>query len=160
MRKRSALYLGIWASVAAVSIPTFIYAAETIQTVGPKPDGTAVTPQGWNVTPAGKQVQLGDRPYGMAKSPDGRTILVSNNGVGTQSLMVVDAQTQKVIQTIPYKSPEALYIGVEYSPDGKHAYASAGGNNKIRVFDVQGQTLTEEQKSIEIPSVNAGGQQT
>ncbi len=36
-----------------------------------------------------------------------------------------------------------MYIGVVFSPDDSHVYASAGGNNKIRVYNVQGQQLTE-----------------
>jgi YVTN family beta-propeller protein len=41
-------------------------------------------------------------------------------------------------------SPEALYVGVVYAPDGKRAYASAGGNNKIRTYDVAADgSLTE-----------------
>jgi YVTN family beta-propeller protein len=127
-------------------------------TVGPKPNGTAVTSSGWVVTPVGTQVQLGDRPFGMTISPDGNTILVSNNGEGTQSLMVVDAKKKKVIQTIPYKSPEALYMGVAYSPDGKYAYASAGGNNKIRIYRVKDQKLYEESPII-IPTVNSAKEQ-
>ena len=125
---------------------------------------TATTPQGWFLTPAGKQVQLvdpnsdvyGDRPYGMAISPDGKTLLISNDGQSTQSLMVVDRVSGKIVQTIPYKGAEALYIGVTYSPDGKHVYASAGGNNKIRVYDVDGQQLTET-APIKLPTPPAPG---
>lgn len=123
---------------------------------GPQPDGTAITTQGWLLTPAGNQVQLGDRPYGIAQSPDGKTLLVSNDGQGTQSLQVVDRDTGAVVQTIPYNTPEALYIGVVYSPDGSHAYASAGGNNKIRVYDVQGQQLTETDPIILPPQTPDG----
>ncbi len=123
--------------------PTAVPALDRPFPPGPQPDGTAITTQGWFLTPAANQVQLGDRPYGIAQSPDGKTLLVSNDGQGTQSLQVVDRDTGAVVQTIPYNTPEALYIGVVYSPDGSHAYASAGGNNKIRVYDVQGQQLTE-----------------
>lgn len=110
---------------------------------GPQGSGPSITTQGWFLTPAGNQVALGDRPYGIAQSPDGNTLLVSNNGQSTQSLQVVDRLTGDVVQTISYNVPEALYIGVTFSPDGKHAYASAGGNNKIRTYDVDGQHLTE-----------------
>ncbi|WP_161798252.1 bifunctional YncE family protein/alkaline phosphatase family protein [Aneurinibacillus tyrosinisolvens] len=61
-----------------------------------------------------------------------------------------------MIQTIEYKKPEALYLGVTYSPDGKHVYASAGNNNKIRVYDVEGQRLTEK-AAIALPAVDASG---
>jgi YVTN family beta-propeller protein len=48
------------------------------------------------------------------------------------------------VQTISYKAPEALYFGVAFSPDGKTVYASAGGNNKIRVYSFHDGQLTEQ----------------
>ncbi|WML48592.1 glutaminyl-peptide cyclotransferase [Neobacillus sp. PS3-34] len=123
---------------------TSAYAGYTKLVVGPKGDGTAVTPHGWSVTPSGQQLTLGDFPMGGALSPDHRFLIVSNDGQGEQSLQVVDINSQKVVQTIPYKSPEALYLGVAFSPDGKTVYASAGGNNKIRVYDFNNGTLTEK----------------
>ncbi|MEH7743591.1 alkaline phosphatase family protein [Neobacillus drentensis] len=122
---------------------TSAYAGYT-QIVGPKADGTAVTSHGWPVTPSGQQVTLGDFPMGGVLSPDHRYLIVSNDGQGEQSLQVVDVNTQKVIQTIPYKSPESLYFGVAFSNDGKTVYASAGGNNKIRVYGFENGTLTEK----------------
>jgi YVTN family beta-propeller protein len=123
---------------------------------GPQGDGTGVTTQGWLLTPAGQQVQLGDRPMGIALSPDGKTILVSNDGSSAiESLMVIDRASGDIVQTINYPVPEALWIGLAFSPDGTHAYASAGHDNvltltgwvtlgeKIRVYEVAGQQLTE-----------------
>jgi YVTN family beta-propeller protein len=142
--------------VGTVMLGSVAVALAAILVAGPRGDGTAVTPQGWIVTPAGTQVTLGDRPYGIALSPDGKTLLISNDGQSTQSLMVVDRASGAVVQTIPYASPEALFIDVVFSPDGKHAYASAGGNNKIRVYDVQGQQLTER-ASIPLPTTGPDG---
>lgn len=85
---------------------------------GPQGDGTALTPNGWKVMPAGRQVGLGERPYGLARSPDGATLLISNDGVDQQSLMVVDAASGTVRQTLSYPAPEALFLGVAYSPTG------------------------------------------
>ena len=118
---------------------------------GPAADDTARSAEGWVLTPAGRQVPLGDRPLGIAVSPDGRTILVSNDGQSTQSLMVVDRATGAVRQSIEYPSPEALFVGLAFSPDGTQAFASAGGNNKIRVYDVADQQLTET-GSIPLPT--------
>jgi len=59
--------------------------------------------------------------------------VIGNDGQSTQSLMVVDRASGAVKQTIPYAAPEALFVGLVFSPDGKHLYASAGGNNKIKV---------------------------
>src|SRR5436190_20778124 len=55
---------------------------------GPQGDGTSITPTGWHVTPAGRQLTLGERPYGMALAPDGRHALVSNDGLARQSVML------------------------------------------------------------------------
>ena len=125
-----------------------------LQHPGPQGDGTGVTSNGWFVTPVGRQVQLGERPYGASLSPDGRTLLVSNDGQWMQSIQVVDTASGKVVQTISYKTPQALWVGVAWSPDGRHAYASAGGNNKLRVYDVAGQHLTEGDP-IAIPTSTA-----
>lgn len=111
--------------------------------IGPQPDGTGVTPNHWMLTPAGLQVEVGDRPLGLAATPDGRFLLISNNGQGVQSLVLFDTATQKVVQVIPYKSPEALFLGIAVAPDGRRVYASAGGNNKIRVYDFDGRALVE-----------------
>ncbi len=104
---------------------------------------SSTSAQGWTVTPAGRQIALGDRPLSIASSPDGRTLLVGNDGQSTQSLMVVDRESGSVKQTIAYPTREALFVGLVFSPDGKQAYASAGGNNKIRTYAVDGQQLVE-----------------
>jgi YVTN family beta-propeller protein len=119
------------------------YAAHNL-TPGPKADGTGVTPHGWNMTPAGAQLSLGDFPMGGAVSPDHQYLVVSNDGQGTQSLQVVDIKAQKVVQNVPYTNGEGLYLGVAFSPDGKKLYASAGGNNKIRVYNFDNGSLTEQ----------------
>ncbi|WP_427890552.1 glutaminyl-peptide cyclotransferase [Kribbella sp. GL6] len=110
---------------------------------GPQPDGTANTTYGWRVTPAGDQTKLGEKPFGSALSPDGKYLAVSNDGTRTQSLSLVEAATGKVVQNLPYASPEALFIGLAWSPDGSKLYAAAGGNDKIRVYTQANGLLTE-----------------
>ncbi len=131
-------------------------ATSAVFTVGPKADGTGLTPVGYTVTPVGLQTDLDNLPFGSALSPDGRLMLVSNDGQGQQSLQVVDTATSRVLQTLAYDSPEALYQGVAFSPGGKYAYASAGGNNKIRRYTVAGQRLTE-MAPIALPTTGPDG---
>jgi hypothetical protein len=114
--------LGALGALAALAATVIAVAAGGL-TAGPRGDGTGVTPNGWIVDPAGTQVQVGGRPYGLALSPDGKRLLLSNDGQGTQSVMAVDSAAKPVAQTIPYSSPQALYLGVVYAPDGKRAYA-------------------------------------
>jgi YVTN family beta-propeller protein len=137
-------------------------------TAGPKPGDGSVTPQGWFVTPAGTQTELGDKPFGIALSPDGQYLAVTNDGAGTQSIMVVDRAAHKVIQEIDYKAPQGVYVGIAYSPDGSTLYASAGGTvftqngksyNGVRVYDVDPATgkLTETDPLLIPMPVGADG---
>ncbi|MGA5040026.1 SMP-30/gluconolactonase/LRE family protein [Streptomyces capoamus] len=127
-----------------------------VRTAGPRKDGTAITPLGYRVTPAGGQTRLGDLPLNAVLHPDGRHLLVTNNGQGVQSLQLVDTRTNKVVQTLPYPSPESLYIGLAWSPDGRTAYASAAANSKIRVLSFTGGRLTERDP-IKMPTKSPEG---
>jgi len=93
--------------------------------------------------PAGDQTRLGNLPLNAVLHPDGRHLLVTNNGQGVQSLQLIDTDTNTVVQTLPFASPESLYIGLAWSPDGKTAYASAAANSKIRVLSFAAGQLTE-----------------
>jgi YVTN family beta-propeller protein len=111
---------------------------------GPQGDGTGITPIGWHVTPAGRQLTLGERPYGMAISPDGKHALVSNDGLARQSVMLVDTRSNKVTAQLDYRPPQAVFLGVAWSADSNHAYVSGGANDLVRVYDVSGGSLTEK----------------
>jgi hypothetical protein len=45
-----------------------------------QPNGATLLPNGWRIAPAGKSVMIGDLPLNMALSPDGRFVVVTNNG--------------------------------------------------------------------------------
>src|SRR5262249_57585958 len=64
-------------------------------------------------------------------------------GRGVQGVGVVERASRTVVQTLPYPAPEALFLGVVTSPDGRQAYASSGGNNSIRVYDLAEGRLRE-----------------
>ena len=108
------------------------------------------------MTPAGSQSPLGNLPLTAELFPDGRALLVVNAGQGVQSLQVVDPADGTVLQSIEYRTPEALFVGAAFSPDGTRAYVSAGGNNEIRTYDVVANRLTETE-SIPLPTTNPEG---
>src|SRR5215471_17433686 len=159
MPRRTILTAVVVAALLALS--GIVAIASTRLVAGPRSDGTGVTPNGWLLTPAGRQVDLtdqvywADRPDGQALSPDGRTLLISSGGQSTDSMKVVDVASGRVTQTIPYASPQALFIGVVWSPDGTRAYASAGGNGKVRTYTFAGGQLTEG-ASIAVPGFPIG----
>jgi hypothetical protein len=124
---------------ATLVLGATIAAAATYLHAGPQGDGTAITPVGYRVTPAGSQTNLGDLPLALRLSPDSKMLLVSNDGQGTQGLQVVNPATSKVVQTIPYASPHSLFVGLAFSPDGSTAYASGGGLTQLVAHRVRRQ---------------------
>ncbi|AKT52921.1 phosphoesterase [Arsenicicoccus sp. oral taxon 190] len=127
------------------------------KTAGPRDNGTAVNSIGQWIVPAGRSTTLGNLPLNAAMHPDGRHLLVTNDGQGVQSLQLVDTDTGTVTQTLSYPTPESLYVGVAWSPDGKTAYASAAAaNSKIRVLTFDGAKLTEG-APIALPTMSPEG---
>ncbi len=106
-------------------------------------DATSIL-NGRLISPAGESVSVGTFPLGLAVSPDGRFVAVSNNGAEDiftpglpstlyQSIYVYSV-TEKIITAI---LPEpSLYIGVAFSPDGRFLYAAGGGGNAIMQYSV------------------------
>src|SRR4029450_9187029 len=43
-------------------------------------DGITLLPNGWRIAPVGHHVQVGDLPLNMIPSPDGRFLVITNNG--------------------------------------------------------------------------------
>ncbi|MDU7486063.1 MAG: alkaline phosphatase family protein [Cutibacterium avidum] len=128
-------------------------AAPSDEKAGPTSGSTGRTTVGQLLTPAGQLTTLGDLPLNEVLSPDGKYLVISNNGQGTQSLQVVETASGKVVQTIPYKSPESLYMGLAFSPDGKHLFASAAGNHKIRTYHFDCGKLVET-TAIQMPVIS------
>ena len=93
----------------------------------PGRDGAGVLlPDGWRVTPAGRQLATGDMILSAAISPDGKTLAFTNSGYTRHQLHVVDLATEKEIATFPL---ERAWEGLAWSPNGKKLLISAGQGN-------------------------------
>jgi YVTN family beta-propeller protein len=90
--------------------------------------GVTLLPNGWKIAPAGRHIQVGDLPLAMLESPDGRWLLVSNNGYAQPTISVVDIQHQNVRATLTL---DHAWLGLAWHPDGKHIYVSGAGNNTV-----------------------------
>ncbi|GAC1394563.1 MAG: alkaline phosphatase family protein [Ktedonobacteraceae bacterium] len=137
-KHRRASIIGIIFVIAATVLPSTILAATRIAQYdqpGTKGNTTRLV-NNWTITPAGTQTLLGDLPLNSVLSPDGRFLLVSNDGAGIQSLQIVATATNRVVQTIPYTVPNGVFVGLAYSPDGAHVYAASGGSDVVHTFDV------------------------
>jgi len=118
----------------------------------PATAATPTTPAGWLLTPAGQQatVLMGpglSGPWGEALSPDGNDVLVTSSGAAARYESVERFDLASLARTalVPYdgNNGESVFYGIVYSPDGKRAWASGGGQNVVHAFDVTPGGLTE-----------------
>jgi DNA-binding beta-propeller fold protein YncE len=155
--------------------PLIVYSAPA----GERPAGAdavrppnAILPDGRIAAPAGVSVFVGTNPLGMALSPDGRFVVVSNDDQRTgglsipnvqpapaigYSLSVVDAASMKLVSV--YRDPTAtFFMGVAAlrdpaNPSQTIVLASDGANGVVRVFDLSANgTLAPETQTIALPA--------
>jgi DNA-binding beta-propeller fold protein YncE len=108
------------------------------------PRGMTVLPNGRLITPFGKQVKVAPHPYGLALSPDGKTLVTVNGGTNPFSASILTdifGLAPRVAQIPPgFKSsdadPESVFLGASIARDNRTLYLSEGNNGKVGIFDL------------------------
>jgi len=95
-------------------------------------------PNGWKLSPAGRQLGIGDLPLNLQLSSSGRLMAVTNNGQSTQSVQLIDPHTEKLLDT---KVLGKSWYGLVFSNDEKQLYVSAGYDNCILDFHLHDNKL-------------------
>jgi YVTN family beta-propeller protein len=113
----------------------FFAVAQTSETKEDLLKKKVLLPNGWTLTPAGHGLQLGDLPLNIAVSASRRYLAVTNNGQSTQSLQLIDAVKEVVLDSIII--PKS-WLGLKFSADDKYLYASGGNDNFILKYAVNG----------------------
>ena len=113
-------------------VPVAQRAAESTRRPGAMGDGTVLLPSGWRIAPAGRHLGVGDLPLAFAWSPDGASLVVSNNGYDTPTLTIVDARTFTVRATVPV---EQAWLGLAWHPDGRRLYTTGGDQIQEFAYD-------------------------
>ena len=90
-------------------------------------------PNGWHLSPAGRSLPLGDLPLNLAVSSSKKWIAATNNGQGVQSLQLIDAAKEKVVDNIVIP---ASWYGLKFSADENFLYASGGNDNRILKYAI------------------------
>jgi YVTN family beta-propeller protein len=93
---------------------------------GPTQDGKgALLPNGWKITPAGRQIALpGDMVMKIIVSPDGKTIFANTAGWHDHSVNVVDSQAGKVAESV---NVGKVWTGMAINPATGAIFVSGGG---------------------------------
>lgn len=154
----AAVLLGVAGRPTPRHAPLTVYSAPAAaRPAGASPERAtdAVLPDGRIAAPIGASVFVGTNPLGVAVTPDGRFIIVSNaeqnpaagapppsspNVVGGYSLAVVDAASMRVVSV--YRNPSlALFTGIAATidpadPSHTLVLASDGAHGLVRCFEL------------------------
>src|SRR5438552_5400632 len=96
---------------------------------GPQGGGVTLLPNGWRIAPAGRHITVGDLPLAMVESPDGRYLIVSNNGYAKPTLVVVDTAQLMIRSKVPLDN---AWLGLAWHPDGTRLYSSGAGESTVK----------------------------
>lgn len=129
-RRTLALLLPFTAVVCAAIVP-LAQRADVRRRLPGYEDGVTLLPNGWRIAPAGHHVQIGDLPLNMVLSPDGRFVIVTNNGYTRPTLTVFDTVMQAISSRVTI---EHAWLGLVWHPDGKRLYSAGGNENTIYEF--------------------------
>jgi YVTN family beta-propeller protein len=99
---------------------------------------TITLPNGWRLSPAGHGYLLGDLPLNMAVSSSKKFIAVTNNGQSTQSIQLIDAHSEKILDNITIARS---WVGLKFSADEKFLYVSGGNDNWILKYAIRSNKL-------------------
>jgi DNA-binding beta-propeller fold protein YncE len=95
----------------------------------------AVLPSGRIVTPTGTEIGVtAPKPDGLALSPDGTTLVTSNDGVRPFSATLIRGFSS-ASPTVTRVDVDAAFMGIVFSSDGAHFYLSGGEDGNIWVGD-------------------------
>jgi YVTN family beta-propeller protein len=109
-----------------------IAAVVSFPRLGRQPDGSFLIPTGQRLTPAGKHIEVNDRPLGMVLSPDGsRLAVVTGSNFAPRALHIIDAASTRVLHSLPVGDS---FVGVAFSADGRSLYVGGGASHEVKVF--------------------------
>ncbi len=131
VRRAAALLLIFGATITAI---VGSYAQRGIPPAprpGRQSGGETLLPNGWRIHPAGRHVQVGDLPLHMIASPDGRHLVITNNGWAKPTLTVFDTTTGLVTGRAPL---DHAWLGLAWHPDGTRVYSAGAAENTIHEF--------------------------
>jgi YVTN family beta-propeller protein len=95
-------------------------------------DGRVRLPNGWYLSPAGVQVEVGELPLNMVITPDERYVITTDNGTAVQNLTVVDVASWSVVQKLPVAK---AWVGLRLIEGGRRLLVSGGNDNRVNVYD-------------------------
>jgi YVTN family beta-propeller protein len=120
--------------LAACASPKPAAAPGNASNAGAPDDAHARLPTGVRLDPAAPLHVVGQMPLAMVDAPERDRVVLLVNGWRDEGIQVVERSTGRVLQTV--KLP-AVFLGLQFAPDGRTLYVSGGNGDVIYRFDWQ-----------------------
>ena len=96
-------------------------------------------PNGWRLTPAGRQVPLSTLPMSIALAPGGKHAIALNGGFLPPTLSVIDTAAGRETARVPVKD---AWHGLTFNASGDKLYVGGGSEAAVFEFNFQDGKLT------------------
>ncbi len=90
-------------------------------------------PNGWSLTPAGKNIPIGELPLNLVVSNRKKYLAITNNGQSRHTIDLIDIEKEQRIDSIVIAK---AWYGLAFSKDDQFLYASGGHDNKVNRYSV------------------------
>ncbi|MDB5351228.1 MAG: Phosphoesterase family protein [Planctomycetota bacterium] len=119
-------------TLAALLVTATIASAQDPKPRSPGPtDKGFLLPNGWTISPAGKQVTLTDLPLNILTTPDGKLALVATSGFNAHELSLIDLATGQIVSKVSRKQS---WYGLVADAKRETIWWSGGGSNILTLI--------------------------
>jgi len=98
---------------------------------GLQPDRRVLLPNGWSLSPQGKQIAMGDFPVNIQLAPDGQFAAILHCGYGEHEIRIVSLDSQAVVSTTHV---DQAFYGMTFCNNGKALAVSGAEDEQVYVF--------------------------
>ena len=116
----------------------FLGAEDKPSRPGPTAQGF-VLPNGWTITPAGRQVTLTDLPLNILPLTDGKHVLVASSGFNKHELALIELESGRIVDK---QTVRQSWYGLAAAPDQKRLWWAGGGAGMLHHYDLADNKLT------------------
>jgi YVTN family beta-propeller protein len=97
-----------------------------------------VLPNGWTITPAGRQVILSDLPLNIRPLADGKHALVATSGYNKHELALIELASGRIVDK---QTVQQSWFGLAATLDEKRVWWSGGGAGMLHQYDFNDEKL-------------------
>ena len=123
------------ATLGLTALLTSADAPATTASPGLQPDGTILLSNGWRIQPAGRHLAVGDLPLNVVQSPDGKSLVVTNDGLAQPSFSVIDVANWAVKGT---HALDHAWYGLAWHPTLPRLYLAGAQQGNIQEIGTAG----------------------